>query len=107
MEKFDTFTLATFPAEYHSALNLLGSQSGRDGDKIAASGLTPQASIVVKAPSYLEAELVIECQKMYADDLNPAHFLDETIYRHYPNRDFHRIYYGEILAVFATEKYLA
>lgn len=105
MEKFDSFTLAAFPDKFHSALSLLGSQSGRDGDKISASGLTPQASKVVKAPSYLEAELLIECQKIYADDLNPAHFLDDSIYRHYPNRDFHRIYYGEILAALATEKY--
>ena len=107
MEGFDTFTLATFPEKYHSALSLLGSQSGRDGDKIAASGLTPEASIVVNAPSFLEAELVIECRKMYSDDLNPAHFLDESIYRHYPKQDFHCIYYGEILATSATEKYFA
>lgn len=107
MEKFNSFTLAAFPDKYHSALSLLGSQSGRDGDKMAASGLTPIASTIVKAPSYEEAELMLECQKIYADDLNPAHFLDESIYRHYPNRDFHCIYYGEILAAFGSKKYLA
>jgi flavin reductase (DIM6/NTAB) family NADH-FMN oxidoreductase RutF len=106
MEKFETFTLSAFPEEYHDALNLLGTRSGRDGDKIAASGLTPEASIQVAAPSFKEAELSIECRKIYADDLNPAHFLDESIYRHYPNRDFHCIYYGEILAAAGTDKYM-
>lgn len=105
MEKYDTFTLTAFPEAYHDALSLLGSRSGRDGDKITPSGLTPEPALVVAAPGFEEAEILIECQKMYADDLNPAHFLDESIYRNYPNRDFHRIYYGEILQASGTEKY--
>lgn len=106
MEKHDSFTLAAFPNEYHQALSLLGSRSGRDGDKISASGLTPEASSIVAAPSFKEAELLVECRKMYWNDLNPVHFLDESIYDMYPNHDYHRIYYGEILQVFATEKYI-
>jgi len=102
MEKYDSFTLTAFPQEFHEALSLLGTQSGRDGDKIAISGLTPEASIVVKTPCFKEAELAIECKKVYADDLNPAHFLDDSIYKHYPNRDFHKIYYGHILHAAGT-----
>jgi len=107
MEKFNSFTLAAFPSEYHQALSLLGNRSGRDGDKIAESGLTPIASQIVAAPSFSEAEIVVECQKIYADDLNPAHFIDENLYKQYPNRDYHRIYYGGILGVFGVDKYLA
>lgn len=107
MEKYDTFTLSAYPEKYHDALNLLGTKSGRDGDKIAESGLTPEASSVVASPAFKEAEIVVECQKMYANDLNPAHFLDEGIYRHYPNRDFHRIYYGEVVHVSGIDKYAA
>ena len=105
MEQYDTFTISAFPETYHDALSLLGTKSGRDGDKIAESGLTPQASKIVPAPSFAEAEIVVECQKMYADDLNPAHFLDESIYKHYPNRDFHRIYYGEVLTIMGVDKF--
>lgn len=105
MEKFNTFTLTAFPNEYQDALKLLGSRSGRDGDKISAAGLTPEPSIQVAAPSFKEAEIVIECQKMYADDLNPVHFLDDDIFRHYPNHDFHCIYYGEIISVAGIDKY--
>lgn len=107
MENYNTFTLTAFPEQYQDALKLLGSRSGRDGDKIKDSGLTPQASLQVAAPSFKEAEIVIECQKMYADDLNPAHFIDEEIYKHYPKRDFHRIYYGEILTAAGIDKYQA
>ena len=107
MQQYDSFTISAFPEEYQDALSYLGSHSGRDGDKIAEAGLTPEPSTSVQAPSFKEAEIVIECRKTYADDLNPAHFLDETIYMHYPNRDFHRIYYGQILHVSAVGKYNA
>ena len=106
MEKFNTFTLTAFPEEYHKALSLLGTKSGRDGDKITESGLTPVPASVVSAPAFEEAEIVVECQKIYSNDLNPAHFIDEDIYRHYPNHDFHRIYYGEILHASGIDKYI-
>ena len=107
MEKYETFTISSFPQQYQAALDLLGTRSGRDGDKISAAGLTPEASIKVAAPSFEEAEIVIECQKTYANDLNPAHFLDESIHKHYPRKDYHRIYFGKIIAVTGIERYSA
>ncbi len=107
MEKYQTFTLSAFPEEYHQALDYLGNHSGRDGDKIAATGLTPEASLVVPAPAFTQAELVVECQKMYANALNPVRFLDEDIDRHYPDKDYHCIYYGEIVAITGISLYHA
>jgi flavin reductase (DIM6/NTAB) family NADH-FMN oxidoreductase RutF len=105
MEAYETFTLTAFPRQYHKALSLLGTRSGRDGDKIADAGLTPTASSAVAAPCFAEAELVIECQKIYWQDFNPVHFLDPEINRNYPARDFHRIYYGEIVAVRGVDRF--
>jgi flavin reductase (DIM6/NTAB) family NADH-FMN oxidoreductase RutF len=105
IERHPTFTLCAFPGEYQDALQLLGSKSGRDGNKIAESGLTPQAATTVAAPGFAEAELVLECRKMYSDDFDPARFLDPTIDRYYPDKDYHRIYFGEIVAIRATAKY--
>ena len=105
IERHATFTLCAFPEDRHDALLLLGTKSGRDGDKIAEAGLTPQASTVVAAPGFSEAELVLECRKIYSDDVDPARFLDPTIDRNYPNRDYHRIYFGEIVGVTGTAKY--
>jgi flavin reductase (DIM6/NTAB) family NADH-FMN oxidoreductase RutF len=104
MERSDTFTVMAFPAQYHAALDLLGSKSGRDGDKIAEAGLTPAASTLVAAPSFAEAELVLECRKIYYDDLEPGDFLAEYIAKMYHN-DYHRIYFGEILTIQGTEAY--
>jgi len=107
MERYDTFTVCAFPEEYSQALELLGSKSGRDGDKIAETGLVPIASTRVAAPSYAEAELALECHKIYWDDMENAHFLDTRMEEKYPRQDYHRIYYGEILAVSGEEKYRA
>lgn len=106
IEQYDTFTLCAFPRQYHRALSLLGTKSGRDGDKIAEAGLTPTAFAPgCAAPAFVEAELVIACRKMYWQDIDPAHFLDPQIDRNYPEKDYHRIYFGEILAVEGTQRY--
>lgn len=107
MEQYDTFTLSAFPKQHRAALNLLGTRSGRDGDKIAASGLTPIASTQVAAPGFAEAELIIECRKIYSQDLDPARFLDPTIEASYPKKDYHRVYFGEVVAILGTERYRA
>jgi flavin reductase (DIM6/NTAB) family NADH-FMN oxidoreductase RutF len=105
IERHPTFTLCAFPDQCRDALSLLGTKSGRDGDKIAEAGLTPQAATVVAAPVFAEAELAIECRKIYSDDFDPARFLDPAIDDNYPRKDYHRIYYGEIVAVTGTAQY--
>jgi flavin reductase (DIM6/NTAB) family NADH-FMN oxidoreductase RutF len=105
MERYDTFTLCAFPEDCYDALQLLGTKSGRDGDKIAESGLIPIASMRVAAPAFAEAELIIECRKIYWDDMVPAHFLNADIEKHYPQRDYHRIYFGQIVAIWGERSY--
>jgi len=106
MEEFGTFTVSTFRPAYHEALQLLGSKSGRDVNKIAESGLTPTASSVVAAPSFAEANLVIECRKVYWQDMDPKGFLTPAIAANYPKQDYHRIYFGEIAAITGTSEYV-
>lgn len=107
MEDFGSFTLCAFPEEFKPALALCGAKSGKESDKVKESGLTPVKSSLVAAPSFDEAELVIECSKSYFNDLVPQNILaPEVISRYYPQRDFHRMYFGEILAIRGTEKYI-
>ena len=56
MEKYPSFTICAFPEQYRRALDLLGTKSGRDTDKVAESGLTPCASEKVASPCFVEAE---------------------------------------------------
>ena len=77
-----------------------------DEDKIAKTHLTPIASAQVHAPCYAEAELVLECRKIYWSDLDPKHFLDASIEANYPRKDYHRLYLGEIVALRAADRFI-
>lgn len=106
LQKYDSFTLSCLPEEYRKALLLLGSKSGRDGDKIAEAGLTPIPASRVNSPVFAEAELTIECQKMYWDDVVPEQMSDEEAISRFANiPDPHRIYFGRILSIQGTNQY--
>ena len=107
MEKYDTFTVCVFSETYAPALHLLGNKSGRKGDKISEAGLTPIASSLVAAPGYDQADLIMECRKIYWDDMEKVHFMDPRLEKKYPSKDYHRMYYGEILAIFGTGQFRA
>ncbi|OJX37995.1 MAG: hypothetical protein BGO78_08115 [Chloroflexi bacterium 44-23] len=105
MEKYPDFSLCAFQGEDQPALSLLGKKSGRDGNKIKLAGLTPIASSQIQAPIFQEAILAIECKKTYWHDFNPQHFLAGEIHSKYPLKDYHRVYFGEILTINATEAF--
>ena len=97
LERYTDFTLCAFPESQRSALQILGSLSGRDGNKMETAGLTAQAALKVSAPVFAEADLIMECQKMYHDRIRPENFQFHDTHDHYPHQDFHQIIYGEIL----------
>ena len=101
MEHAEHFTLSFFDEAYREALNFCGSKSGRNVDKVAATGLTPMTG-ATGAVYFAEARLVLECRKIYFQDMNPAHFLDPNIDENYPKKDYHRMYLGEILRCLTT-----
>jgi flavin reductase (DIM6/NTAB) family NADH-FMN oxidoreductase RutF len=92
------FTVCSFPDKYRKTLQVLGSKSGRTMDKINASSLTPIKSTMVNSPTYKEANLIFECKKIYFDQLNPLNILDNQIEALYPAKDYHTMFFGEILA---------
>jgi len=95
LEEYDSFTLCFFGEEYRNVLNFCGSKSGRNADKMGNSGLSP-----MKTESgniyFKEARQVIECRKIYYQDLQPGSFLDPVIESNYPKKDYHRMYIGRI-----------
>jgi len=107
MERYDTFTLNTFSGKYRDLLNEFGSHSGREIDKVHSTKITSMASKLVQSPSFLEAELVFECKKIYWNDMNPAHFLDDRIFDKYIKRDYHRFFIGEVVGIFGLPNYLS
>jgi len=97
IERASHFTLSFFDPAYSQALDFCGSHSGRDTDKIAATGLTPVAG-VNGTVYFAEARLVLECRKIYAQYLVPGSFFEPAIPAEmYAKADFHRMYVGEIV----------
>ncbi len=100
VDREELFTLSFFTEEYRKALQICGTKSGRDTDKVKEAGLTP-----MQTPSgsmaFREAYMILECRKLYVDQFDPACFVDQTIAgKIYPTQDFHFRYIGEILNVY-------
>ncbi len=95
MERNELFTLSFFEEKYRPALKLCGKKSGRDIDKARAAGLTPvegrDGGIY-----FAEARLVFICRKLYWHDIDPSHFVVPKLDIFYPEKDYHRMYVGEI-----------
>jgi len=96
IEQAPTFTLSFFERQHRPALELCGTKSGREVDKAAATGLTP----IETSPglvSFEQARLIIECRKLYTQDIDPTRFIDPALEENYPRKDYHRMYFGEVL----------
>jgi len=91
----DLFTLSFFDEAQRKALNLCGSVSGRDCDKVAQAGLTPM--MVDGAPAFEEADMVFVCRKVYVGDMPKNNFIDpEADARWYADGNYHTMYIGAI-----------
>ena len=98
----DLFTLSFFDSQYRPALNICGSLSGRDCDKVAKAGLTPY--FVDGTTAFHEADMILVCRKMYQGAMTPENFIaKENISKWYPDKDFHTMYISEILKVLIKE----
>ena len=95
----ECFTLTFLQDGHRDALNLLGSKSGRDMDKMHDSGLTP--IFVDGQPTFAEAELVLVCRQRCCTEIPPEDILQqETLDKWYGDKDYHAMYIGEIVAAY-------
>ena len=68
MERHDSFTVCFFDASHREDVMTLGTLSGRDGDKIARTSLTPVP--VGDSVGFAQAELTLVCRKVYGAQFN-------------------------------------
>jgi flavin reductase (DIM6/NTAB) family NADH-FMN oxidoreductase RutF len=95
LEKSATYTLSFLDEQYRDVLVYCGTKSGRDVNKIAETSLTPVFGN--NTIFFAESRLVIECKKIYIQDIVPENFLDATLEEYYPKKDYHRMYIGQII----------
>ena len=101
-EREEFFTLSFFPKEYKDALMFCGRNSGRDYDKAKETGLTPME--IDSSISFGESEAIIVCKKLFTQDIDPKGFIDKSLDgKNYPDKDYHKMYVGEIVACYVKE----
>ena len=105
MEDQAYFTVSVLPADMKNAMALCGTKSGRDMDKIKECGLTVRTG-AGEAPFFEEAELVLVCRTLYAQDLEAARVLpagEADILPSYGAKGgWHRAYTGEIVEAYSA-----
>lgn len=101
IERNERLTLSFYTEAYRKALQLCGTKSGRDTDKVAATGLTP-VPLESGAMTFAEARLTIEGCKLFKAPMQESHFLDaEILERWYGDHGgLHDVYVVEIENVY-------
>ena len=98
LEKNGLFSMSFFDEDFRRALQICGTKSGRDTDKVKETGLTP-AFTEEGVPYFEEARLVLVCKKLYAQDLNEDSIIVDAVKGNYNGDDYHRMYVSEIVSV--------
>lgn len=97
MENNDYFVVSFFGGQYKKDLGILGSRSGRDGDKLSLTSLTPVE--IEHGMTYKEATQTIVCRKIYEQDLDKQKIPQEAIDRYYSDEPVHKMYVGEVINI--------
>ena len=103
IEHTGCFTVNVPAEELSAACAVCGTLSGRDRDKFGECDLTAEKAGSVLAPTVAECPIVYECQVVHSNDVVPEKLAEEIVSGAYVNGDFHRVYFGKILAAGAAE----
>jgi len=102
IEQAEDFTVNVPPAELDEVVAFCGSVSGRDHDKFAEKGLTAVPGRKVKSPVIEQCVIHYECKVVHKNDVLEDKLAKDIISSFHPEGDFHTIYYGEIVSVYAS-----
>ena len=102
IENAADFTVSVPLVDAKKALEICGTQSGKRIDKRQVCGLEFFPAEKVKTPVIDIPGIHYECKIVYKKPLDPAYLIES--YKHlYPEKDFHTIYFGEIVYSYSTE----
>ncbi|MDD3902582.1 MAG: flavin reductase [Sphaerochaeta sp.] len=106
LDSSNGFTCSFFGPEMKDSLLWCGKHSGRDGDKIAATGLEP---VYISAPdgpdrvTFKQATLVFSCTKASVMHIEKNQFVLPGIEHNYRDEDYHTVYIGFIDKILANQ----
>lgn len=94
----DTLSMTFFDESFRRQLQLCGTKSGRDVDKIKECGF--DLLFDGDTPYFGQAKLALICKKLYVQRLEPSCFIDSGVNSvNYPDNDHHYMFISEIIKV--------
>jgi len=105
IEKAGEFTVSVpLDENMKKALDICGSKSGRDMDKFKECNLELQEGKSISTPVIKDCGVHYECKIIFKQDMAP-NLLDEEIDDNvYDSKNYHTIYYGEIVNCYEDKK---
>ena len=97
MDSNDYFTVSFFENEHRSALSVLGTKSGRNGDKVAEVGFTAVAA--GESVTFKEAKTTLLCRKIYRQDMCLDSMPAEAVEKYYTEEAPHTMFVGEVIDI--------
>jgi len=101
IEASHEYTVCVPAAGMEEAVSFCGTTSGREHDKFPEAGLEALPSVAVRAPTVSGCLVAFECKVANWNDVVPANLSTQAASA-YPQGDYHRVYFGQIVAATAS-----
>ena len=102
IEKASDFTVTVPTTDMHKALMFCGTRSGRNVDKYKECNLDLAKAQKVLSPIIKTPAIQFECKILLKTAMDPK-CLDKECQGLYPAKDYHTLYFGEIVDCYQTE----
>jgi flavin reductase (DIM6/NTAB) family NADH-FMN oxidoreductase RutF len=103
LEQVPQFTVNVPTPGLASVVAFCGSVSGRDCDKFVQAQLTPVPARETDVPVIEQCPINYQCNVIHKTDMVIGAVPDDIEKQFYPSDDYHRVYFGQILACCADE----
>ena len=98
----DSFTVTIPTGDMKKEITFCGSKSGRDVDKFKECRLATNQAQKVSTPVLKVPGYHFECRIVYKTPMDPKS-LSPDLEKIYPAKDYHTLYFGEIMVSYLTE----
>jgi flavin reductase (DIM6/NTAB) family NADH-FMN oxidoreductase RutF len=102
IEEADSFTVSVPTGNMQKETSFCGSKSGREFDKFKECKLATTKAQKVSTPVLKIPGYHYECKIIYKTPMEPK-FMDKDVEALYPQKDYHTLYFGEIVACYIGE----
>jgi flavin reductase (DIM6/NTAB) family NADH-FMN oxidoreductase RutF len=102
IENADDFSVSVPLKNMSDQIRFCGTKSGRDMDKFKECNLTVKNSQTIFSPIIELSGIHFECKIVFKSAMDPK-FLNDEFEKLYPEKDYHTLYFGEIINCYELE----